>query len=68
LERVQRQLSTVTRTIEETGTRTGQMERKLREVEQMDPVESATILALPGVEGQSEEVSETSDEQVAGAA
>jgi DNA recombination protein RmuC len=49
LDKVHRQLNTVTRTIEETGTRTRVMERKLRGVEQMDPVESATILALPGV-------------------
>jgi len=47
LDRVQRQLHTVTRTIEETGTRTRVMERRLRAVEQMDPAESATILALP---------------------
>jgi DNA recombination protein RmuC len=47
LDRVHRQLSTATRTIEETGTRTRAMERRLRAVEQMDPVESATILALP---------------------
>ena len=47
LDKVHRQLNTVTRTIEETGTRTRVMERRLRAVEQMDPVESATILALP---------------------
>jgi DNA recombination protein RmuC len=70
LDRVQRQLSTVTRTIEETGTRTRQMERKLREVEQMDPSESATILALPEVSAEPEDadLSETSGEHVAGVA
>ncbi|HLW25490.1 MAG TPA: DNA recombination protein RmuC [Steroidobacteraceae bacterium] len=47
LDRVQRQLLTASRTIEETGTRTRAMERRLRAVEQMDPEESATILALP---------------------
>ena len=47
LDRVQRQLMTATRTIEESGTRTRAMERKLRAVEQMDPEESATILSLP---------------------
>src|ERR1700722_4731971 len=47
LDRVQRQLHTVTRTIEETGTRTRVMERRLRAVEQTDAKESATILALP---------------------
>jgi DNA recombination protein RmuC len=47
LDRVQRQLHTVTRTIDETGTRTPVMERQLRAVEQTDPGESAMILALP---------------------
>ena len=47
LDKVQRQLRTVSSTIEETGTRTRQMERKLRAVEQMDSKESATILELP---------------------
>jgi DNA recombination protein RmuC len=47
LDKVHRQLNTVTRTIEETGTRTRVMERRLRAVEQMDPTESASILALP---------------------
>jgi DNA recombination protein RmuC len=70
LDKVQRQLRTVSTTIEDAGTRTRQMERKLRAVEQMDPVESATILALPGVEAEPEDadVSETSGEQVAGVA
>ncbi|MDE2263010.1 MAG: DNA recombination protein RmuC [Gammaproteobacteria bacterium] len=49
LGKVQRQLQTATKTIEETGTRTRAMERKLRSVEQLDPAESATILRLPGV-------------------
>ena len=65
LDRVQRQLHTVTRTIEETGTRTRVMERRLRAVEQMDPVESATILALPGagpVDSGAEDESEAAGE------
>lgn len=49
LGKVQRQLQTATKTIEETGTRTRAMERRLRSVEQLDPAESATILRLPGV-------------------
>ena len=49
LGKVQRQLQTATKTIEETGTRTRAMERKLRSVEQLGPAESATILRLPGV-------------------
>jgi DNA recombination protein RmuC len=48
LGKVQRQLQTATKTIEETGTRTRAMERRLRSVEQLDPAESATILRLPG--------------------
>lgn len=47
LDKVQRQLQTASRTIEETGTRTRAMERRLRSVQQLDPVESASVLALP---------------------
>jgi DNA recombination protein RmuC len=71
LDRVQKQLHTVTRTIEETGTRTRVMERRLRAVEQMEPAESATILALPvaSLEDREEEVaSSAGDEDVPGAA
>jgi DNA recombination protein RmuC len=70
LDKVQKQLRTVSTTIEDAGTRTRQMERKLRAVEQMDPVESATILALPEIEGQSEEAEETerADRELPGAA
>jgi DNA recombination protein RmuC len=71
LDRVQRQLHTVTRTIEETGTRTRVMERRLRAVEQMEPAESATILALPvaSLEDREEEVaSSAGDGDVPGAA
>lgn len=49
LGKVQRQLQTATKTIEETGTRTRAMERRLRSVEQLGPAESATILRLPGI-------------------
>jgi DNA recombination protein RmuC len=49
LGKVQRQLQTATKTIEETGTRTRAMERRLRSVEQLGPEESATILKLPGI-------------------
>jgi DNA recombination protein RmuC len=49
LSKVQKQLHTATRTIEETGTRTRAMERQLRSVEQLGPAETATILKLPGV-------------------
>jgi DNA recombination protein RmuC len=71
LDRVQRQLHTVTRTIEETGTRTRVMERRLRAVEQMDPAETATILALPGAgtgEPEGDDACETRTESLPGAA
>jgi DNA recombination protein RmuC len=70
LDRVQKQLHTVTRTIEETGTRTRVMERKLRAVEQMDLAESSTILALPvaAAEEESGETSEMPDGELTGAA
>lgn len=62
LGKVQRQLQTATKTIEETGTRTRAMERKLRSVEQLGPAESATILRLPGIPAiESAEESETDD-------
>ncbi len=48
LDKVHRQLNTVTRTIEEAGTRRRVMERRLLAVEQMDPADSATVFALPG--------------------
>jgi DNA recombination protein RmuC len=71
LDRVQRQLHTVTRTIEETGTRTRVMERRLRAVEQMDLAESATILALPAVglaASEGDNASVMAEEEVTGAA
>jgi DNA recombination protein RmuC len=70
LDRVQRQLITATRTIEETGTRTRAMERRLRAVEQMDPEESATILSLPAATpgDMTDDASEPVDEEVTGAA
>ena len=71
LDKVQRQLHSATRTLEDAGSRTRVMERKLRSVEQMDPTESATILALPAVatmELDGGDASDMSDEQVTGAA
>jgi hypothetical protein len=41
------------------------MERQLRKVEQMDPEESATILALPGAEAELPAESGELDEEVA---
>jgi DNA recombination protein RmuC len=62
LDKVAKQLGTATRTLEDTGVRTRAMDKKLRAVEQMDPIESAAILALPTVSGllvvESEEVEE----------
>jgi DNA recombination protein RmuC len=67
LDRVAKQLGTATRTIEETGTRTRAMEKRLRAVEQMDPIESAEILALPAA-GLLPIESEEAEDEVAGAA
>lgn len=47
LDRVKRQLATASRTIDETGTRSRVMERQLRSVEQLNPVEAAAVLTLP---------------------
>jgi DNA recombination protein RmuC len=71
LDKVARQLGTATRTIEETGVRTRAMEKRLRGVEQMDPIESAAILALPAVGVgfvKGEEAAEEADEEMTGAA
>jgi len=71
LDKVARQLGTATRTIEETGTRTRAMEKRLRAVEQMDPIESAAILALPAMAlGQIEgdDASEMAEDELTGAA
>lgn len=60
LDRVNRQLTTASRTIEETGVRSRAMERKLRSVEQLPEDEASAILALPAVgsevEGEDSEV------------
>ena len=47
LDKVKKQLSTATRTIEETGVRSRAMERKLRGIESMPESEASTILELP---------------------
>jgi DNA recombination protein RmuC len=49
LDKVKRQISTASRTIEETGVRTRVMERRLRSVEQLPEEEASAILALPAV-------------------
>jgi DNA recombination protein RmuC len=47
LDKVKRQLSTASRTIEETGVRTRAMERRLRSVEQLREEEATRILEMP---------------------
>jgi DNA recombination protein RmuC len=47
LAKVQRHLSTASRTIEETGTRTRAMERRLRSVEQVSSLEASKVFELP---------------------
>lgn len=49
LDRVRRQLSTASRTIEETGIRSRAMERKLRSVEHLPEAEAGKILELPEI-------------------
>jgi len=46
LDKVRRQLSTASRTIDQTGARTRAMERKLRSVEQLSDVEAEELLSL----------------------
>jgi len=57
LDKVKRQLTTASRTIDETGVRSRAMERKLRSVERLPEAEVARILALvaPGEDGESDE-------------
>ena len=47
LDKVQRQLSTASRTIEETGQRSRAMEKKLRSAERLPDAEAAMVLELP---------------------
>jgi len=49
LDRVQRQLNTASRTIEETGQRSRAMEKKLRSAERLPEAEAALVLELPEV-------------------
>jgi DNA recombination protein RmuC len=57
LDKVKRQLTTASRTIDETGVRSRAMERKLRSVERLPEAEAARILALaaPGEDGEPDE-------------
>lgn len=70
LAKVKKQLSTASKTIDQTSVRTRAMERKLRSVEQLPGAESLDILALPDLEAGSDdptEIEESTDdvEQVA---
>ena len=57
LDKVKRQLTTASRTIDETGVRSRAMERKLRSVERLPEAEVARILAsaAPGEDEESDE-------------
>ena len=57
LDKVKRQLTTASRTIDETGVRSRAMERKLRSVERLSDAEAARILALAeaGEDGEPDE-------------
>jgi DNA recombination protein RmuC len=61
LEKVQRQLQTASRTIDETRTRTSVMERRLRSVQQLEAGESARILTLPTASARLTDESEDTD-------
>lgn len=50
LDKVKRQLHAASQTIEQTGTRTRAMERKLRDVEQLSSNQAAGLLELPEIE------------------
>ena len=50
LDKVQRQLNTASRTIEETGQRSRAMEKKLRSAERLPEAEAATVLELPSTD------------------
>jgi DNA recombination protein RmuC len=67
LDKVQRQLNTASRTIEQTGVRTRAMERRLRSVEQLPEEEAARILELPTtgeeVDAEEPEKEGTADEE-----
>lgn len=54
LDKVKRQLTTASRTIDETGVRSRAMERKLRSVERLPEAEAARILALASPVGDGE--------------
>jgi len=51
LDRLKRQLTSATRTVDDTGVRTRAMERKLREVEQLPADRSAALLQLEQADG-----------------
>jgi len=63
LDKVNKQLNTASRTIEQTGVRTRAIERNLRSVEQLPEAEATEMLPLPAVGTASEEV-EAEDEEV----
>lgn len=64
LDKVKKQLATASRTIEETGTRSRVMERRLRSVEQLNPVESAAVLALSSPEVEPDEVESDPEQEI----
>ena len=60
LDKVQKQLGTASRTIDQAGVRTRAMERKLRSVEQLPESDSREVLELPS--GKDEELGLTEDQ------
>jgi DNA recombination protein RmuC len=62
LDKVKRQLTTASRTIEDTGRRSRAIERKLRSVERLPETEALEILALPITNGEDDGEDKTVDE------
>jgi DNA recombination protein RmuC len=59
LDKVKRQLSTASKTIDQTGVRTRAMERKLRSVEQLSDTEAEELLSLSSVAPPSDDAAES---------
>jgi DNA recombination protein RmuC len=62
LDKVKRQLTTASRTIEDTGRRSRAIERKLRSVEKLPEPEALEILALPTTNGEDDGEDQIADE------
>jgi DNA recombination protein RmuC len=64
LDKVQKQLGTASRTIDQAGVRTRAMERKLRSVEQLPESDSREVLELPSGNDEELDLSEVQDGEI----